>query len=162
MNVDSCVTYPYTESYFFPRDYLWMFPATLVVVPFLLLVSCIHYSGGQQSKPCTLVAVVLAGIAAALLSLDYFIQLSVIQPSVLRDEADGLSLWSQYNAAWAVLALEALGYLMLSGDIDLHRVSVEGKEWLEPVTPLAVASGAFLAPCWHCSDWSQHTFRISN
>jgi hypothetical protein len=40
----SCVTAPYTDvAAFFPRDYLWMYPALLVTSLFVVLMACIHY-----------------------------------------------------------------------------------------------------------------------
>jgi hypothetical protein len=112
---DTCVTFPYTNiAEFFPRDYLWMFPATLLLFSFLVLMSCVHSYATEAAKPFTLSALAFAAISAALLSVDYFIQLTVIQPSVLRGETDGLSLWSQYNPHGLFIALEALGYLLMS------------------------------------------------
>ena len=49
-----------------------------------------------------------------MISLDYYIQLTVIQPSLLRGEMDGLALFLQYNPHGIFIALEDLGYLMMS------------------------------------------------
>src|SRR5664280_1149281 len=45
-----------------------------------------------------------------------------VQPSIINGEQDGLSLWSQYNPHGAFIALESLGYLLLS----LALVAVAG------------------------------------
>jgi hypothetical protein len=46
--------------------------------------------------------------------MDYFIQLTVIQPSLIKGETEGLALFSQYNPHGIFIALEDLGYLMMS------------------------------------------------
>jgi hypothetical protein len=46
--------------------------------------------------------------------MDYFIQLSVIQPSLLKGETEGLVLFLQYNPHGIFIALEDLGYLLMS------------------------------------------------
>jgi hypothetical protein len=47
------------------------------------------------------------GWRTALIAGDYFIQLTVVQPSVLQGKVDGLLLWSQYNPHGIFIALEA-------------------------------------------------------
>ena len=46
-------------------------------------------------------------VLAALLSADYFIQLRVIQPAILKRELDGLAPLSQYNPHGVFIALGA-------------------------------------------------------
>ena len=55
----------------------------------------------------------LGAVAAAALLVDYVVQLAVLQPSLLRGETAGLSLWSQYNPHGVFIALEDLGYFLL-------------------------------------------------
>lgn len=89
-------------------------PATLLLFSFLVLVVCIHGRADEGRKPFTLTALVLAAISVTILSSDYFVQLSVIQPSVLRGETDGIALLSQYYPHGVFIALEELGYLLMS------------------------------------------------
>lgn len=56
----------------------------------------------------------VAGMATLTLVADYFVQLAVVQPSLLAGEADGISLLSQYNPHGLFIALEELGYLLMS------------------------------------------------
>lgn len=38
-----CLSYPYTDAaQFVPRDYLWMYPATLLLAMFVVLVGLLH------------------------------------------------------------------------------------------------------------------------
>jgi hypothetical protein len=111
----SCVTYPYTDAAaFVPRDYLWMYPAFLLALIFVVLVACIHYSAPDEKKLFSQVGLSFALISATLLAIDYFIQLAVMKPALLKGETEGLSLISQYNPHGIFIALEDLGYLMMS------------------------------------------------
>ena len=111
----SCITYPYTNAAsFVPRDYLWMYPGILLVGIFVVLAACIHVNVPDDKKVFSQIALCWAAISAALITLDYFIQLFVLQPSLLRGETEGLSLFSQYNPHGIFIAAEDLGYLMMS------------------------------------------------
>lgn len=143
---DACVGYPYTDIIsFFPRDYLWMFPATLLVFAFVLLAVCIHYGADEARRPLTLTGVVLAGVSAALIGTDYFIQLTVIQPSLLQGETDGLSLFSQYNPHGVFIALEALGYLLMCAAMGLLAPGINGTGRITRVARWTFGTAAVLA-----------------
>lgn len=142
---DVCVGYPYTDIIsFFPRDYLWMFPATLLVFAFLLLAASIHYGADEAWRPLTLTGVVLAGISAALIGTDYFIQLTVIQPSLLQGETDGLSLFSQYNPHGAFIALEALGYLLMCAAMGFLAPGITGTSRITHIAQWTFGAAALL------------------
>ena len=112
--VGQCIVYPYTDvSQFVPRDYLWMLPGTLLVSLFVVLAGCTHASVGDSRRALSLIGLCLASIAARIITLDYFTQLEVVAPSLLRGETDGLALFTQYNPHGFFIALEDLGYLML-------------------------------------------------
>jgi len=109
-----CVTYPYTDvAAYVPRDYYWMYPALLLGPIFALLVLCIHQQAAAEQKIYSQIALLFAAMAATLLATNYFIQLAVIQPSLLKGETAGLTLFSQYNPHSIFIALEDLGNLLL-------------------------------------------------
>lgn len=109
-----CVTYPYTDvAAYVPRDYYWMYPALLLGPLFALLVLCIHQQAAVEQKIFSQVALLFAAMAATLLATNYFIQLAVIQPSLLKGETAGLTLFSQYNPHSIFIALEDLGNLLV-------------------------------------------------
>lgn len=111
---DVCVTYPYTAvAAYVPRDYIWMVPALLMVLLFLSLVVCIHYAAAMEKKVFSQIALNFATIAVAALAVDYAIQLTVMQPSLLKGEEAELSLFSQYNPHGIFIALENIGYLLM-------------------------------------------------
>jgi hypothetical protein len=53
-------------------------------------------------------------IAATILMIDYFIQISVIQPSLLNGELESIAILTQYNPHGIFIALEEIGYLLMS------------------------------------------------
>lgn len=109
-----CVDYPYTDAAaFVPRDYWWLYPQSLLIVLVLVLLVRIHAVAAPTARVFSGIAVVLSTVAAAALLADYIIQLTVLQPSLLRGETSGLSVLSMYNPHGVFIALENLGYLLL-------------------------------------------------
>lgn len=112
--LESCITYPYTDAAaFVPIDYIWMYPAFLMALLFVVLVVCIHHYAAADKKIFSQIALSFAVISASVLATNYFIQLTVAQPSFLKGEVEGLSLFSQYNPHGVFIALEDIGYLMM-------------------------------------------------
>ena len=113
--VTTCIAYPYTSvAAFVPRDYRWMYIAILLTPLFGVLLACIHSGIRDNKRVFSRIALSFALISAAVITTDYFIQLEVMQPSLLKGETEGLTLFLQYNPHGIFIALEDLGYLMLS------------------------------------------------
>jgi len=130
--ISSCVIAPYTNvAAFFPRDYVWMYPALLLTAVFVVFMACIHHYASDDKKLFSVLGLSFAVMSAALIMIDYFIQLTVIQPSLLRDETDGLSLISQYNPHGIFIALETLGYLLMSVAFLFAAPVFAGHDWVE-------------------------------
>lgn len=111
----SCVAYPYNNTTaFFPRDYFWMFSAILMTPLFLTVCACAHSWVAAEKRIFTRIALLFAAIATCFITLDYFIQIQVMQPSLLHGETNGLALFSQYNPHGIFIAMEDLGYLTMS------------------------------------------------
>jgi len=112
---EGCFNYPYLDiAARFPRDYYWMFaaiPATLLYVAWMV---GLHERATPERRPVARLGVALAVMAALTLVGDYFVQLAVIEPSILAGESDGISLLTQYNPHGVFIALEELGYLLMS------------------------------------------------
>ena len=112
--LSDCITYPYTDvAAFVPQDYLWMYPASCVAALFVVLVACIHQATPQARRHLSLIGLAFAILAATVLLADYLIQLTVVQPSLLKGETAALSLVSEYNPHGVFIALEDLGYLSM-------------------------------------------------
>ncbi len=141
----TCIAYPYTCAVaFFPRDYLWVFPGMLLVTLFLVLSICVDFWVVTEKRIFSRIAVAAATVAATLVTLDYFIQFEVFQPSLLKGETDGLALFSQYNPHGAFIAMEDLGYLGMSAAFIFLGVSLAGKSGLERATRWVLAISGVL------------------
>ena len=113
--VEDCIEYPYRDILSrFPRDYVWMYPAMVLTAVFLVLMVCIHHYASEGKKIFSQIGVSFALMAAAILIVDYFIQTSVIQASLKNGETEGIALLTQYNSHGIFIALEELGYLLMS------------------------------------------------
>lgn len=111
----SCYVYPFADiASRFPRDYLWMYPAILLWVIYMILMVCVHHYAAKEKKVYSQIGLYFALMAAAILITDYFVQLSVIQPSLINGETDGVAILTQFNSHGIFIALEDLGYLLMS------------------------------------------------
>lgn len=111
----NCVEYPYLNTLSqYPRDFLWMPLAIMLVLAYVTLMVSIHFYAPGNKKIFSLVGLSFALIAAAILAGDYFIQFSVIPMSLMNNESEGLATLIQYNPHGVFLALEELGYLVMS------------------------------------------------
>ena len=110
-----CVEYPYLNTISqFPRDFLWMPLAIMLVLAYVTLIVSIHSYASSQKKIFSQVGLSFALIAAVILAIDYYIQFSVIPMSLMNNETEGLAVLIQYNPHGVFLALEELGYLVMS------------------------------------------------
>jgi len=112
---ENCFEYPYVNTLSeFPRDYLWMPPAMLLVVFYVILMVSIHAYAAQHKSIYSQIGLSFALIAAGILLSDYFIQFSVVPVSLMNQETEGIALLTQYNAHGIFIVLEELGYLLMS------------------------------------------------
>jgi hypothetical protein len=127
-----------------------MYPGLILALTFVVLMACIHYYTRDDKKIFSQIGLSFALISATVITLDYFIQLAVMQPSLLKGETDGLSLFSQYNPHGIFIALEDLGYLMMSAALLFAAVGFAGRARLERairwlfITSSLAAVGAFI------------------
>jgi hypothetical protein len=70
-------------------------------------------------------------IAATALAIDYAIQLTVMQPGLLKGETEGLSPLSQYNPHGIFIALENIGYAVTGLAFLFLGVVFDGQSRLE-------------------------------
>ncbi len=113
--VTACVVYPYVDvAQFIPGDYLWLVPGILLVPTFVVLMACIHAYAAEPKKIYSRIGLSFALVYAVVILVDYFLQLTVVVPSLQAGETDGLSLFTQYDPHGLFIALESLGYAMLT------------------------------------------------
>lgn len=111
------VPYPFTADVIaaqWPGDYLWMYPAMVLMLLFIAFVASVHEYAPPTRKIFSLLGLCLAVIAAAVLLVTYFIQVTVMQPSLEKGQLDGWAMLTMYNPNGVFIALEELGYLLMS------------------------------------------------
>jgi len=126
-----CLDYPYSGAVaFVPRDFLWMYPATAMLLAFVVVTIVLLAHAGVDRRLWAMTGAAFTLLAAAVLVVDYAMQLMVVQPSLLSGESDGVALISQYNPHGVFIALENVGYVALAlAFLFLSRVVV-GPGWL--------------------------------
>jgi hypothetical protein len=149
------VGYPYADvAAYVPRDYLWMYPAMVLTVLIIVLVQCIHYEIEPSRRVLSGIGLTLSAVAAGTLLIDYAVQLSFIQPALLRGEAEGLSPWSQYNPHGVFIALENVGYGLLNLAflfIGIAMLRTASRLWRAAASAFVVGAGLTLALLVLCS-----------
>jgi len=127
-----CVSYPYSGvASYVPHDYVWLYPALFIAPLFLILAFCIHHDVSRDKRIFSQIGLSFALAYTILLTLDYYIQITVIQPSLLRGETEGLALFLQYNPHGIFIAFEDLGYLMLSISFFFIAMALTGEVRIE-------------------------------
>lgn len=112
--VANCFQYPFSDiASRFPRDYYWIYTAILLSISFLIMMVALLHVIPQHKKLFGSLGVTFALMSTLLLVTDYFIQVSVIQPSVLAGETDGISLLTQFNPHGIFIVLEEIGFLFM-------------------------------------------------
>ena len=110
-----CFEYPYTDiAERFPRDYYWMYLSMIVSLLYLFLMIVIHYHARPDKKIYSHTGLGIALISAAIMIPLYFTQVTVIQPSLMKKEFEGLALWSQFNPHGMFIALEEISYWLMN------------------------------------------------
>lgn len=109
-----CLTYPYTDARYLGRDFWWMYPAAVAVLTFAALLAVLELSVPPRRRPGARLATLAATAGAVLVTAALTLQLAVVQPAIIKGEQDGLTFWTQYNPHGGFIALENLGYLLLS------------------------------------------------
>ncbi len=91
-----------------------MLLAIIMILSYVILMVSIHAYAARQNKIFSQIGLAFAMIAAVILVGDYFIQFSVIPMSLKNSETEGLAMLIQYNPHGVFLALEEVGYLIMS------------------------------------------------
>jgi len=150
----SCITYPYTDvTLFIPGDYLWLVPGFLLAFSFVVLMACIHSYAADNRKIYGQIGLAFALVYAALIATDYFLQFTVVIPSLLTGETAGLSLFTEYNPHGIFIALEGVGYFMMSAALLSVAVVFSGGRLERAIRGLFIASfvlalGFFVGLSW--------------
>lgn len=163
----SALAYPYAAAArFVPRDFVWMYFGLLMMLAFLVLAVCIRERAPSDRKLYGTVGLCLAAVSFAVIALDYFIQLRTVQPALLRGEADGLAILSQYNPHGVFIALEELGFLVMGLSFACLALAL-GASQLERVTrwvylvAAALMVAAFVGMSWYFGLGIEYRFEVT-
>jgi hypothetical protein len=129
-----CIEYPYTDPALVakvPHDYLWMYPAILLMLTFVVLVASIHRAAPERAQDYSTVALAFAVMSAGIFAADFYVQIAALQPSLLRGEWEGVALLTQNNPHGVFIALEELGYILMSLAFLFAAPVFAGRRWFE-------------------------------
>ncbi|HOO75956.1 MAG TPA: hypothetical protein PLS66_11740 [Tepiditoga sp.] len=98
----------------FPKDYIWMFTAMILMILFILFSLFIFYSSEEKKKIYAHAGLIFSVISSLILLTDYYIQISFIQVSLLNSETQAIAALTQYNPHGIFIILEEIGYIMMS------------------------------------------------
>ena len=122
-----CISYPYLDTVDrFPRDYLWMYFAVVMVVAYLLFMVSLRTVAAAPRGLVGQMAVVVAVASTVVLVATYFTQSSVVPASIAAGETEGIALITMYNPHGLFIALEEIGYLLMSVSFLLAALMVTG------------------------------------
>jgi len=128
-----------------PRDYLWMYPAALLALLLIVLVACLTEWLEPPRRVLGRIGFAFTTIGAAVLVIDYAIQLTVLQPALVRGQTDGMSPWTQYNPFGFFIGLENVGYAVLNlGFLALGAALIRLPTRLERATGAVLILGGSL------------------
>lgn len=132
--VVNCVDYPYTDILDqFPKNYLWMYPAMILCPVFVILLAVIYQASTPERKFFGLVGLCFGLMSSTILIFDYFVQISVVQPSLLLGETDGIALITMFNEHGIFIALEDIGYLLMAAAMGAAALVFTGLTLSEKV-----------------------------
>jgi hypothetical protein len=87
-----------------------LIPVLLLCPVVVILMGCLHALTPAHRRPFSHVAVIFAGIYAAIIATNYVMQLVVVRQNVAAEELVGLSLLAMPNPRSIFVALEVTGY----------------------------------------------------
>lgn len=163
----TAIPYPYSAAAdFVPRDFVWMYLALLMMLAFLVLAVCVREHSTDDKKVLGTIGLCLAAASFTVISIDYFIQLRTVQPSLLRGEFEGLAIISQYNPHSVFIALEELGFLVMGLSFAFLALSL-GSSRLERATrwvylvAFALMVTTFVGMSWYFGFGLEYRFEVT-
>jgi hypothetical protein len=110
-----CLGYPYLDTLDrFPRDYIWMYAAMVLLIAYLVFVLSLRAVLLPRGAVLADVTAAVAVASTVVLVPTYFVQALVVPASLAAGETEGITLLTQYNPHGVFIALEEVGYLLMS------------------------------------------------
>lgn len=112
---NNCMEYPYENILsYFPRDYIWMYLASFQVITLMIFFISTYSVIPDARKIIGIISIVFGILSSSVLLINYYVQYAVVPISVLKNEREGISLLTQYNGHGIFIALEELGFILMS------------------------------------------------
>jgi len=97
-----------------PQDLFWLFLPSLFLAPaFLVVMICLHYRASEEKKTWTLAALSFAIIYCGFATLNYFTQLTVVVPKLIKGDIDENNVLAFKQGSF-MFAVDCLGYFFMS------------------------------------------------
>lgn len=111
----NCMDYPYLDLLkYYPRDYFWMYIISFQLIVFMVFVIANHFIAVKKKNIYSFISVSLSIITSTVLLVNYFIQYTVAPISMMKGQTEGIPLLTQYNGHGIFIALEELGFILMS------------------------------------------------
>ncbi|MBN2528518.1 MAG: hypothetical protein JXR76_19170 [Deltaproteobacteria bacterium] len=111
----NCMNYPFPDIMsYYPRDYLWMYITVVQLCIYLFFTIATHANAPNDRKIFSLSAAAFALMASIILMVNYWVQFSVVPMSMINNETEGIALLTQYNGHGVFIAIEELGFTLMS------------------------------------------------
>jgi len=136
----------YAESFKQIPFLAWVIPCFLLTLAFLTMIITIYTLVEEENKIWSFFALVFAVIYTAILSTNYYIQMTVVRHNLIYKMTEGISLWlyANYYPYTIPGALEGVGYLfMCLSFLCVSKVFRQGKleHWIRWLFIAAGISG---------------------
>ncbi|HEY9757804.1 MAG TPA: hypothetical protein V6C97_21735 [Oculatellaceae cyanobacterium] len=146
--IASNLLYPITtitsiEAYaaqFSPIQMLPFVPSLILAPIFVILISCIYHAATEEKKILGQLGFAFAVVCAAILSLHYYIQLTIVQQGLISGDLAGLWQFATPNPNSLFWTFAALGYGFM-GFALLSVASIFSEKTDRPIKWLFVANG---------------------
>jgi len=111
----NCMDYPFLNLLkYYPRDYLWMYCSIFQLIGYVVFTVAILFQTNNSKTIFSFLGLCFAVMAVLILMSDYFVQFTVVPISVRNNELEGIPILTQYNGHGIFIALEELGYILMS------------------------------------------------
>ena len=89
-------------------------PSLFLGASFLVMMICVHYYAKGELRPYSLVAVAFAIIYTTLISINYFVQLTLVVPHILKGETESIRFLLFIPFDSFLYSVDILGYSFMS------------------------------------------------
>lgn len=113
--INSNFHYPYLNTFLqYPRDFIWQYIALVQLIIFILFSLLLKENTKSDEKIFANISNSFALLSAVVLLITYYTQVMIVPVSLAKNETDGLGLLIQYNSHGLFIAMEELGYILMS------------------------------------------------